>query len=134
MSSDTTTRLNLTRVGRVCIPIADPERALDFYVGVLGFQKVVDEPMGPDARWIEVQLPGTETTIALGPPPPGVEVGGAQTGVILDTTDIEADHAALQASGVDVDEEISRMGGAVPPMFWVRDPEGNALIVVQPAQ
>jgi len=33
---------------------------------------------------------------------------------------------------VDVDEEISRYGGPVPPMFWVRDPEGNALIVVQP--
>jgi hypothetical protein len=31
-----------------------------------------------------------------------------------------------------VDEEISRYGGPVPPMFWVRDPEGNALIVVQP--
>jgi hypothetical protein len=32
---------------------------------------------------------------------------------------------------VDVDATISRMGGSVPPMFWLRDPEGNTLMVVQ---
>jgi len=79
-----------------------------------------------------VQLPGAETTIAIAPPPPGTPAGGSQTGIILDTTDVEADHAALKAAGADVDEEISRMGGPVPPMFWVRDPDGNSLIVVEP--
>jgi hypothetical protein len=32
---------------------------------------------------------------------------------------------------VDVDAEVSRFGGAIPPMFWLRDPEGNTLIVVE---
>jgi hypothetical protein len=27
---------------------------------------------------------------------------------------------------------VTRWGGAVPPMFWLRDPGGNALIVVEP--
>ncbi len=131
--SSTTARLNLTRVGRVCVTTADTDRALDFYVGVLGFEKAVDVPMGPEGmRWVEVQLPGAETTIAIAPPPPGTPAGGSQTGIILDTTDVEADHAALKAAGADVDEEISRMGGPVPPMFWVRDPDGNSLIVVEP--
>lgn len=133
MPTEASSSLKLTRVGRVCIPTADVDRALGFYVGTLGFEKVVDVPMGPEMRWVEVQLPGAETTIALAPPPPGGRAGGAQTGIILDTTELEADHAALQAAGADVDAEISRMGGAVPPMFWVRDPEGNSLIVVQPA-
>jgi catechol 2,3-dioxygenase-like lactoylglutathione lyase family enzyme len=132
VATEVSTTLNLTRVGRVCIPTSDSDRALEFYVGTLGFEKVVDVPMGPDARWIELQVSGAETTIAIAPPPPGVEVGGSQTGIILDTTDIEADHAALKAAGADVDDEISRMGGDVPPMFWIRDPEGNSLIVVQP--
>jgi catechol 2,3-dioxygenase-like lactoylglutathione lyase family enzyme len=132
MAAEVSTSLHLTRVGRVCIPTSDTDRALRFYVDTLGFEKIVDEPMGPDMRWVEVQLPGTETAIAIAPPPPGVPVGGAQTGIILDTSDIDADHAALKAAGVDVDEEISRMGDPVPPMFWVRDPEGNSLIVVQP--
>jgi catechol 2,3-dioxygenase-like lactoylglutathione lyase family enzyme len=132
MSASTTKSLNLTRVGRVCVTVSDTDRALDFYVGTLGFEKVVDVPMGPDMRWVEVQLPGAETTIAIAPPPPGTQAGGSQTGIILDTTDVEADHATLKAAGADVDEEISRMGGAVPPMFWVRDPDGNSLIVVEP--
>ena len=27
------------------------------------------------------------------------------------------------------DAEVSRFGDAVPPLFWLRDPQGNTLIV-----
>ena len=127
-------KLNIAQVGRVCIPVSDTDRALEFYVDTLGFEKVVDVPMGPDMRWVEMKLPGTETNIALAPPPPGQPVGNAQTGICLDTTDIDADHEALKAAGVDVDAEISRFGGPVPPMFWFRDPDGNSLLVVEPTE
>jgi catechol 2,3-dioxygenase-like lactoylglutathione lyase family enzyme len=123
--------LNLTQVGRVCVTVADTDRAIDFYVNTLGFEKVVDTSMGEEMRWVEVALPGTATTIALAPPPPGAEAGSSQTGICLDTSDVDADHAALKAAGADVDDEISRYGGPVPPMFWIRDPDGNALIVVE---
>src|SRR4051812_6356508 len=125
--------LNLTQVGRVCVTVADTDRAIDFYVDTLGFEKVVDVPMGPDMRWVEVALRGTPTTIALAPPPQGTEPGGAETGICLDTSDVDADHARLKDAGVDVDAEVSRYGGNVPPMFWLRDPDRNSLIVVQPA-
>jgi catechol 2,3-dioxygenase-like lactoylglutathione lyase family enzyme len=126
-------KLNLAQVGRVCVTVSDTDRAIDFYVDTLGFDKVVDVPMGDAGRWVEVQLAGTPTTIALAPPPPGTEAGSSQTGICLDTSDVDADHAALKAAGVDVDEEVARYGGNVPPMFWLRDPDGNSLIVVQPA-
>jgi catechol 2,3-dioxygenase-like lactoylglutathione lyase family enzyme len=124
-------RLNLTQVGRVCVTVADTDRAIDFYVDTLGFEKVVDVPMGEAMRWVEVALPRTPTTIALAPPPEGQEAGGGQTGICLDTSDVDADHAALKAAGADVDDEVTRWGDPVPPMFWLRDPDGNALIVVQ---
>jgi catechol 2,3-dioxygenase-like lactoylglutathione lyase family enzyme len=124
--------LNVTQVGRVCVTVADTDRAIDFYVGKLGFEKVVDVPMGPGMRWVEVAVAGTPTTIALAPPPPGRQAGGTETGICLDTSDIDADHAALQAAGVDVDGEIARWGGPVPPMFWFRDPDGNSLLFVEP--
>ena len=44
-----------------------------------------------------------------------------------------ADHATLKAAGTDIDKEITAYGDPVPPMFWLRDPDGNSLIVVQPA-
>jgi len=131
--ANVTSTLNLTQVGRVCITVADTDRAIDFFVEKLGFEKVVDMPMGPDQRWVEVAIAGTPTTIALAPPPQGQTAGGAQTGIILDSSDVDADHAALKAAGVDVDEEVTRYGDPVPPMFWLRDPDGNSLIVVQPA-
>ncbi len=134
MSTQVAAGLNLTRVGRVCVTVSDTDRALDFYVGTLGFEKVVDVPMGPGMRWVEVSLPGTPTTIALAPPPPGSSAGESQTGICLDTTDVDADHAALKAAGVDVDAEVSRMGGPVPPMFWLRDPDGNSLLIVEPSE
>src|SRR5438128_1476485 len=125
-------RLNLTQVGRVAVSVADTDRAIDFYVNTLGFEKVVDLPMGPEARWVEVAVAGTPTTVALAPPPPGKRAGGAETGIILDTTNVDADHAALRAAGVDADEEVARWGDPIPPMFWLRDPDGNSLAIVQP--
>ncbi len=130
--SKVTPRLNLSQVGRVCVTVGDTDRAIDFYVETLGFEKVVDVPMGDAMRWVEVALPGAATTIALAPPPQDRPAGGGETGICLDTTDVDADHAALKAAGVDVDAEVTRWGGPVPPMFWLRDPDGNSLIVVQP--
>jgi catechol 2,3-dioxygenase-like lactoylglutathione lyase family enzyme len=131
--STVTSKLNISKVGRVCVTVADTDRAIDFYVGKLGFEKVVDEPMGPDMRWVEVAIPGAETTIALAPPPQGQQAGGTQTGICLDTSDVDGAHATLKAAGADVDDEVTRYGGPVPPMFWLRDPDGNSLIVVQPS-
>jgi catechol 2,3-dioxygenase-like lactoylglutathione lyase family enzyme len=132
--SRTSTKLNLTQVGRVCVTVSDTDRAIHFYVDTLGFEKVVDVPMGDAGRWVEVALASTPTTIALAPPPQGAEAGGSQTGICLDTTDIDADHAALKAAGADVDDEVARWGGPVPPIFWLRDPDGNSLMVVQPSE
>src|SRR3954449_5371551 len=101
-------KLNLAQVGRVCVTVADTDRAVDFYVDALGFEKVVDVPMGDAGRWVEVALAGTPTTIALAPPPQGVKAGGAQTGICLDTSDVDADHATLKAAGIDVDDEVAR--------------------------
>jgi len=131
--STVASKLNISKVGRVCVTVADTDRAIDFYVGTLGFERVVDEPMGPDMRWVEVAIHGAETTIALAPPPEGQEAGGGQTGICLDTSDVDGAHAALKGAGADVDDEVSRYGGPVPPMFWLRDPDGNSLIVVQPS-
>ncbi len=118
----------ITHIGTVGVPSADQERALAFYTGVLGFEKVRDVPFGAGQRWIEVAPSGATTTIAI--TPPGTTPVGVDTGIRLTTDDAEADHAALKAHAVDVDDEILRYPG-VPPMFTLRDPDGNRLYVVQ---
>ena len=121
----------ITKVGTVVVPVTDQDRAIEFYVDKLGFEKRADVPFGNGYRWVEVALGDEVTTIALALPPEGKPTGNVETGISLQTDDIDAYHAQLKASGVDVDAEVSRFGDPVPPMFWLRDPEGNTLLVVQ---
>jgi catechol 2,3-dioxygenase-like lactoylglutathione lyase family enzyme len=125
-----TTRTSITQVGTVFVHVTDQDRALAFYTEKLGFQVHTDQPYGEGDRWVEVVPPGTHTTIALVPPRPGDPVG-IDLGFSLSTKDADADHAELRRRGVDVDEEVMRMGDPVPPMFFARDPDGNRLMIVQ---
>lgn len=127
--SSTQTRVD--KISTVVIPVADVDGAIEFYTQKLGFNKRVDIPFGGQYRWVEVAPGDAETTIALAPPPPGGSTGNRETGIGLHTDDIDAYHADLKSKGVDVDDEVSRMGDPVPPLFWLRDPEGNSVMVVQ---
>jgi predicted enzyme related to lactoylglutathione lyase len=120
----------ITKLANVIIPVDDQDRELQFYTEIVGLEKRVDAPFGNGARWIEVAPTGAEIPIAICPPGPGVTPGGKDTGISLQTDDIEAYHAHLTDHGVDVDSDISRFGDA-PPLFWFRDPEGNTLMVVE---
>jgi catechol 2,3-dioxygenase-like lactoylglutathione lyase family enzyme len=130
-----TTKTAIAKIGVVCVPVSDQDRAIEFYVETLGFEKRADVPFGNGYRWVEVAPAGADTTIAIVPPPPGKPTGDVETGIGLNTDDIDALHADLKERGVDVDAEISRMGDPVPPLFWLRDPDNNTLMVVEtPAQ
>lgn len=119
--SRTTTRI--TEVTTVGIRVTDQQKAVEFYVGDLGFEVRRDMPFG-GGRWIEVAPPGATTTIALVPE-------GVPVGIRLATPDADAAHADLRGRGVDADAEVVRTGPAVPPMFTVRDPDGNTLILIE---
>jgi catechol 2,3-dioxygenase-like lactoylglutathione lyase family enzyme len=118
----------ITEVGTVIVPVSDQDRALEFYLGTLGFEKRLDAPFGEGGRWIEVAPPGAVTTLAL---MPAGDWDAAAAEVSFTTRDADADHAALRARGVDADAEVIRMGEYVPPMFTFRDPDGNRFRMVQ---
>ncbi len=120
----------IKQVGRVVIPVSDQARARAFYTETLGFEVRAEFVMSPDYTWLEVAPAGAVTALAIVPPPEGKPVG-VDTGIGFETPDIESDHAALKAAGVDVDEEIMRMGDPVPPMFFFRDPDGNTLFITE---
>jgi catechol 2,3-dioxygenase-like lactoylglutathione lyase family enzyme len=128
--SETQTRTNIKQVGRVIITVADQDKAIDFYLGKLGFEKRADTPYGNGERWVEVAPPGSTAAIALCPPM-GDVTAGHNTGIALTTSNLDADYTDLKARDVDVDSEIMRGGGPVPPMFWFRDQDGNTLLIVE---
>jgi catechol 2,3-dioxygenase-like lactoylglutathione lyase family enzyme len=127
----TTHTTTVSQVANVIIGVADQDKMLGFYTEALGLQLRADVPFGNGDRWIEIAPAGAQTPIALCPPGPGNTAGGKDTGITLQTDDIDGYHALLAARGVDVDAEVMRMGGPVPPIFWFRDPEKNSLMVVE---
>ena len=106
--TDTPNTTRITEVGTVFVPVSDQERALAFYVGVLGFETRVDFVYGAEKiRWIELAPPGAANTISLVPPAEGVGRGGDETFCAFATNDIEAVRAALRASGTELDAEVA---------------------------
>jgi catechol 2,3-dioxygenase-like lactoylglutathione lyase family enzyme len=137
-----TTTTRISQIQLVMLPSTDQDRSVAFYAA-LGFEKRNDIPWGDGYRWVEVYPPGGSAGIALLPPRPG-DPTGVQTGIILNTDDIDVTHAQLLSQGVDVDPAVARPGapveirlGAValvgpqPPMFWFRDPDSNTLLIVE---
>jgi catechol 2,3-dioxygenase-like lactoylglutathione lyase family enzyme len=132
----------ISQIQLVLVPSTDQDRSLAFYEA-LGFERRNDIPWGDGYRWVEVYPPNGTAGVALVPPQPG-DPAGMQTGIILNTDGIDAAHAEMQSSGIDVDAEVARAGapaairigaveliGPVPPMFWFRDPDGNTLLIVE---
>ncbi|MFI5708223.1 VOC family protein [Kribbella sp. NPDC051620] len=117
---------HITAVRTVAIPVADQDRALEFYERKLGFEKLMDAPLPQlGGRWLVVGLPGGPTSVAL----LQSAAVGVDTGIRLGTTDAAAAHAALTGQGVETSELISWPG--VPPMFTFVDQDGNRLYLAQ---
>ncbi len=122
---------NIHDVLSIGVPVTDQDRALEFYLETLGLQKrrdVAAPQLG--GRWIEVAPAGASVTIALVPSRKQTP-GGVETGIRLKARDAAAFHAALEAQGVEVGELLRWPG--VPPMFQLRDQDGNGLEIVEAA-
>jgi catechol 2,3-dioxygenase-like lactoylglutathione lyase family enzyme len=123
-----TPTIQVQEIHTVGIPVTDQDRALSFYVGVLGFGKRLDVPIGPGRRWIVLGAPRGTATIALVAASEEVPAG-VETGIRLVSRDVDADHEALRAARVDAGDVLRWPG--VPPMFAFRDPDGNGLEIIE---
>ena len=120
----------IKQLGRVMVPVADQDTAIAFYTEKLGFSLTADVPFGEGDRWVEVTPAAGGAAIALVPSRDEYPAG-RMTGIAIDSTDPKADHAALQAAGVDVDAEVMGGDGVVPLMFFLRDGDANHLMIVE---
>lgn len=123
----------------ILIPVADMDRAKDFYANKCGFHVDLDQEVAPGTRIIQITPPGSRCSIALTAgmsPAPGIEQmsPGAQQGVQICVTDIAKARAELADRGVDI-SEVQRVGesGTWEPgrgdtwnaFAFFKDPDGN---------
>jgi len=100
--------IQIDEVRTIGVPVTDQDRAISFYVDILGFEKRLDVPMGQGKRWIVVAPPRGTATLAL-VASDEAKPAGVETGIRLISHDADGDHVALRANGVDADE-ILRLG------------------------
>lgn len=111
----------------ISVPVSDQQRAKRFYRDVLGFSLIREEPMGPGASWIQLAPPGQAVTIALVTWFEQMKPGGLQ-GVMVNTDDIDAEHALLRSRGLELGEIRQEPWGRYA-LFT--DPDGNGWILRQ---
>ena len=114
----------------VSIPVADQQRALEFYRDQLGFEVRADAPYGEEmgggegGRWLEVAPKGAQTGFVLySAEAQGGEEPGGMSPVVFDSDDIVGTCEDLKAKGVEVTVEPAEM----PWGWWAqfKDSEGN---------
>ena len=110
------------------VPVSDQQRAKRFYVDVLDFELVREEPMGPAMSWIQLAPRGQSVTIALVTWFERMKPGGLQ-GVMVNTEDIDTEHGRLRSRGLEIGEIRQESWGRYA-MF--SDPDGNGWILREP--
>ena len=108
----------ITFIHSATVLVSDQDKALDFYVTTLGFQKLSDDEYGQGMRWIVVAPPGRDTGLALSKPEDlGRSAGdvGGYSGISLIADDLNATYEELRARGVAFTAPPQRMPWGVPP-------------------
>ena len=119
------TQTTITDIGTVGIPVSDQDKALEFFVDRLGFEKRLDARVSENLRWITVAAPGASTAVALIAKPGA----GADTGIRFFVPDAAVEHESMRDRGIDTGELLRWPG--VPPMFEFLDPDGNKFEIVE---
>ena len=121
------TTTTISGVITVAVPVTDQDRT-KYLLEQLGFETRIDMELQPGFRWVELGIPGADTTVSV------VRAGeqlpvGIDTGIRLATPDARAARATLGNLGLEVGELLD--WETAPLMFSFVDYDGNRFYVTQ---
>ncbi|MFC5819371.1 VOC family protein [Nonomuraea harbinensis] len=112
----------------VSVPVSDQDRAKSFYLDKLGFDLIAESTFGDEMRWIQVGIPGAQTSLTLvtwfDEMPPG-----SLRGLVIDCEDLDKEYRALTERGVAFIGPPSQQPGGV--FAILSDPDGNLISLRQ---
>ncbi|RXT02336.1 VOC family protein [Ammoniphilus sp. CFH 90114] len=120
----------INKIGKVTVYVQDQEQAKDFWLNKIGFVLKFEQPMGPNASWIEVGPSEDEfTTLVLysqslmeQQKPSAV----AHPSILFSTTDIESAYNKMKQKEVEVGEMMKMPFGT---MFTFKDQDGHEYLL-----
>jgi catechol 2,3-dioxygenase-like lactoylglutathione lyase family enzyme len=120
------------KISVVSIPVKDQEASKSFYTNMLGCKVIEEVPFGSNGNtklWLQLQLPGVETTLSLVNWIPQMPPGSLQ-GVVLTTDDIAKTNAELKKRGLAISDIDHQPYGSEATFS---DPDGIGWILQQTA-
>lgn len=128
------------KIRLVSIPVADQEKALEFYTRKLNFVKKIDIPVGDGNRWLTL-VSGEEQDgpeLLLEPAPKDFEPAKVYQKALFDAgipytqfdvTDVQKEYERLSGLGVEFSVKPTEMGTAKLAVF--NDTCGNHIQIVE---
>src|SRR5207253_10454076 len=114
----------------ISVPVADQDRALDFYTEKLGFTIITDQPFDDKQRWIELRVPKAETRVDLFTTDDDKGRIGTFMNMSYTCDDLEKSYEELKKRGFEFEHPAKQ------EHWWdfafLKDSEGNLFVVCDP--
>ena len=111
----------------VSVPVADRDRALDFYTEKLGFTIITDQPFDDKQRWIELRVPKAETRVVLFTTDEDKNRIGTFMNISYTCDDLQKTHEELKGRGVEFVNPPKKEHWSSYAIF--KDSEGNSFVL-----
>jgi len=124
-----------TRIGRMILLVKDYEEALSFYVGKLGFQKIYDETVSDELRYVHIGVTGQEDVgfwmlkAGTGEKSLVGRQAGGEPLFVLYADDCKKTYETLRQRGVEFLYEPEDTEGDIHVHF--KDVYGNQIVMVE---
>jgi len=120
----------INKVGKVTVYVQDQEHAKEFWVNKLGFILKLEQPMGPNATWIEVGPSDDEFTTLVLYSKSAMEQQQpskvAHPSILFSTTDVESAYEEMKQNRVKVGDMLKMPFGT---MFSFYDQDDNEYLL-----
>ncbi|WP_433165134.1 glyoxalase superfamily protein [Kribbella sp. CA-247076] len=111
----------------VSVPVADVDRAKEFYTEKVGFHADHDHQVTEELRFVQLTPPGSACSIAIGSGMPQAEPGSVR-GLQVVVADVAAAREELAGRGVEVSDLQEFPWGT---FAFFSDPDGNSWALQQ---
>jgi len=116
----------MKKIEVISVPVSDQETSKTFYQK-LGFQVMVEAPMGNHQTWLQMGFEGTEASITLVNWFENMKAGSMQ-GLVIKVDDVKTEMEELIAKGITVGKLDDTPYGK---FCTIADPDGNTITLRQ---
>lgn len=117
----------IKQIATVAVYVEDQEKAKTFWTEKVGFEVVVEHPMGPNAKWLEVAPKGAESRLVIYPKAMMQGSEHMKASIVFQCDDVFGTYEKLKGNGVEFLSEPKEMQWGTFVQF--KDEDGNEFLL-----